>query len=267
MFNVHEVAKCLSDKLMRPISSVYIDLPYIQDVYLGALMLMNWDKDRYNYIFSRIPEYTKRLKLTHAEYFPDLKVTEEQLLAFMRDPENTKKIMRISPMTSLFPHLPRIHREAMSHTDKCLPVGEEVRIRYLINTYPLSLNKEEREFLRWKFRAMCNDSSLEIGIIEKPLNHLSDSFFEDTQIWFMYDMSPMIDQASPVGNHFAEKWTFRNDLMFAPQRIGNLLILAKLHEMTEKEIREMLIDTALGFNLYTDFFYLDIGLNTSQNKE
>ena len=86
----------------KPITSVYLDMDFLQDYKLGALMNMISTEVEYEYIKSQIDAYNKSDTESITEIFPALGFKEEQVEAFVRDPENSELLAIESPFfTSL----------------------------------------------------------------------------------------------------------------------------------------------------------------------
>lgn len=260
MFNVEDLYKTMTDSMLKPIKSVYIDLPYIQDIYLGSLILQHLNENDYKYIYSRLGHYKKRWRLTHANYFPELNHSEENLISYMKRPENAGAIIFTSPMTSLFLNLTNFHRDMVDHTRKVSPENEQPIIRYVINVYPLNPSDKELKVLNDRIKMIA--PNIIVGFVKKPLKELQPSLFTDNQIWFVYDFTQLTDLDTPAGNHFFQLDSFANCMVFSPKRMGNPLLEDEFDNLTPKELEQLCIDTATVLNVYSDFFFLDIDLKT-----
>lgn len=250
-FDPEKIYSLAMKEYMDPIQAVYIDLPYIQDIYLGGLILSHFNEKDYNYILSRLPEYKKRITLGHAEYFPELGMSEDQLLDYVTDRSNITNLLTLSPMTSLFLQLPELHKNLQSHNDRVLE--NPIQIRYLVNVYPLALNEAQMNLIKLRFSVLPD---IQFGIIQKPLKSLQDQLFTSTQVWFIDDMSATVDPETNCGKHFTS-FTFKDHVVNSPKRIGNSFVLDKLKDMTEQRIQELFDDSALVANFFTNFYFLD----------
>lgn len=260
MFNEEDLGKTLSDNMLKPITSVYIDLPYIQDVYLGSLILQHFNEKDYKYIYSQLDSYKKRWKLTHTDYFPELNCSEEKLVEYMKTQENAGPIIATSPMTSLFFHLQNFHLDMVNHTKKVSQTNEYPIIRYIVNVYPLNPTDKDLRVLHDRIKLIA--PNIVVGFVKKPIKEIQPTLFTDNQIWFIYDFSPFIDLESPAGNHFFQLDSFSNCMVFSPKRMGNPALEDEFDRLTQKEIDQLCIDTATVLNLYSDFFFLDIDIKT-----
>lgn len=264
MFNANDMLKTINEKMLKPITSVYIDLPYIQDIYLGSLILQHFNEKEYSYIYSKLPEYLKRYKLSHADYFPQLGETEKDLLDYMKVEKNSYPILMTSPMTSLYSNLALFHRDMTEHTRKVSSVNEIPIIRYLINVYPLSPDEKGLQTIVHRLKVLS--PNIVIGFIRKPLSEIQPSLFTDNQIWFIYNLMPLMIPGTPAGDHFSKTFSFRESMIFSPKRVGHPDVLAEFDSYTEQEVSIAYIDTATVMNLYTDFYYLDIDVPTEHSS-
>lgn len=261
-FDPEKIYSLSMKEYMDPIQAVYIDLPYIQDIYLGGLILSHYNEKDYTYILSKLPEYKSRITFGHAEHFPDLGMTEDQLVEYVTDRSNITNLLMLSPMTSLFLELPNLHKNLQDHNAR---VSEKpFPIRYLVNVYPLALNEAQMNLLKLRFSVLPD---IQFGIIQKPLKNLQDQIFTSTQIWFIEDMSATVDQESNCGKHFTA-FTFKDYVVNSPKRIGNSFVLDKLKDLSDQRIQEIFEDSALVANFFTNFYFLnaDIKIESSTSE-
>lgn len=81
----------------NPIKSIYIDMDFLQDYKLGALMNMITTDVEYEYIKSQIDAYNTSDTENITDSFPALGFTEEQVEEFVHDPKNTELLAIESP--------------------------------------------------------------------------------------------------------------------------------------------------------------------------
>lgn len=260
MFNIEDLQKTMNDTMLKPIKSIYIDLPYIQDIYLGSLILQHFNEKDYKHIYSQLETYKKRWTLTHVDHFPELNCTEDKLMEYMKSPANAGPILQVSPMTSLFLNLPKFHADVVEHTKRVSPDNELPIIRYVVNVYPLNPSDKELSILNERIKMIA--PNIIVGFIKKPLKEVQPTLFTDNQIWFIYDFSQLMNLDTPAGHHFFQLESFTNCLVFSPKRMCNPLLEDEFDRLTPKELNQLCIDTAMVLNLYSDFFFLDIDIQS-----
>lgn len=85
------------EDMNQPIKRVYIDIEFLQDFRLGALIKLISTDVEYQYILSQLPKYS----MSHGEpitsFFPDLGFTEEQIRSYVKDEKNWEGLAMDSP--------------------------------------------------------------------------------------------------------------------------------------------------------------------------
>jgi len=89
-------------EVMTPIQYIYIDLPLLIDYKLGTLLLIYQEsKEAFDYIIKTITtDYNFLIGKHIASKFPQLGVSDGDVLAVLADPVNSKLIAQLSPITS-----------------------------------------------------------------------------------------------------------------------------------------------------------------------
>ena len=99
-----DVGKAYFNAEARPITRVYADLEYLQDLRFGALLYGVSVKEEMDYIHSKIEQYNNRYTLETAKYFPVFKKTDADLDKLLQTPVVLDKICFLAPWTSVFFH-------------------------------------------------------------------------------------------------------------------------------------------------------------------
>lgn len=245
----------LNEDMMRPIKMVYIDLPYIQDIFLGSILLDNFKEECYNHIIDCLPKYNERYSLMHTDHFPKLNYTEDELYSYLKNSSNVEKILKTAPVTEIFLHLPELHKNILEHNEKVLLDEKQEKIKYIVNTYPLKLTTEQMSII--KDRLQFVSTEITVGVVSAPINKLPSTIYTDADIWFVYDISGLFDKETVGGKQFLDSLSLRNSVVYSPQRIGNSSVLDDLPFMKEDDINTVFADTAFVLNLYTEFNYLN----------
>ena len=94
--------------MLEPIRSIYLDSDFLYNYRLGALILKVKNQDEYNYILSRLKLYEEGPNPKITTYFPDLKITEQELDLLEEDPVFEKYLHVASPSTEMLMDLPSI---------------------------------------------------------------------------------------------------------------------------------------------------------------
>lgn len=85
------------EEMTKPIERMYVDIEFLQDFRLGALIKLISTDVEYQYILSELPKYS----MSHGEpitsFFPELGFTEEQVKAYMQDKSHWEELALTSP--------------------------------------------------------------------------------------------------------------------------------------------------------------------------
>lgn len=85
------------EDMSEPVRRVYIDIEFLQDFRLGALIKLISTDVEYKYILEKLPLYS----MSHGEpitsFFPDLGFTEDQVKEYMKDVRNWEALAMDSP--------------------------------------------------------------------------------------------------------------------------------------------------------------------------
>lgn len=99
----------------KPIKRIYVDLEYMQDLRLGALLSMLKVKEEFGYVNHNLPKYNSRYDRQIGKYFKALKISDADITKRMHDPISCEKICVISPFTSIYYRLFTIVAAARTH--------------------------------------------------------------------------------------------------------------------------------------------------------
>lgn len=101
----------LSEDILRPfkepIKAVYIDADFLYDYRLGELLLKVTCDEDYQIILKHLDEYINGTSFKITKYFPELKMTEEDLDLLEKDPVLGKYVQVAAPPTKFLMELPK----------------------------------------------------------------------------------------------------------------------------------------------------------------
>ena len=251
----NEFYKGYAESVSKQINSVYIDLTYLQDIYLGGILNMTSDLDVYQYILSQVDEYNNRCTDNHVDFFPDLNLKETDLLEYIKN--NSKLLIRTSPPTDMCEHLYSIHHNHLLENKHKIGMKDPVRkITYIINTYPLILDTEDMKFLKDRFIYMIKDTVINFGVINKPSNNLSLNTYKKFDIWYLSDLGLWSDSSCNGYDAMYRRMYLNNSEIFTEPRITNKEILDKMSELTNDDLKSVEQNTILSLNYFADVSYL-----------
>jgi len=104
-----EMRNKISAEIMRPLVTqkefVYIDADLLYDFRLGGIISTITNEEQYNYIRDHIPEYLDAPTLEVAKFFPDMKMSEQDIDKRLSDPKYEQVLALMSPPTQFISEL------------------------------------------------------------------------------------------------------------------------------------------------------------------
>lgn len=223
-----------------PRGKFYIDLEFLQDVRLGALMYSISVKEEMEYILYKLKSYNKRNDDHVATHFPALKKTDEDIDKLLVS-EHADKIFGMAPFTAAY-------YWAVEYIQQCIDDNhklndEDIPIHIVINTrYP---NYPDKLLFQVK-RAFEEQLKAQV-VITKDTNYMNSSYYESFDVLLLDRYSYFIKQhATP----FIEEGKYLPKYIFARPYIEDDIVRTPDEEMT------ILADTEQGLNICCEFAYI-----------
>lgn len=239
-------------------SMIYIELPYLIDIYLGGLLWMTRDSEEaYNQIIEQIPRYNNRILVEHAPYFGKLNITEAELLQTITDPANQQILMQTSPPTNMWKDFRLMHIAILSENKAKDSLGVNVvdRLTYVINTWPLKLTIEQSKELKARFILGIGDPHINFGVVSVPGHQMEPAHYLEFNEMYVYHFHKWSDETDSNGAKALMNLDLMKASIVAPPRVSDpevvkLLPGFKLADYTELEKRSL-----IALNGFTTFQY------------
>ena len=187
-----------------PITEIYVDLEYLQDLRFGALLHTVSVKKEMEYINFKLPEYNQRLDYNCASYFPALGKTEEDLDNLLMNRDEIDLICFKAPFTSMYYEFTNMlvmithHNHAVSSKRKSISIHVNVNNKL----YPNELLKEFKAVLQERFTDITVNFTK-----EKPYTcPLSD--YTEKQLLYIYNIEEFLKQDSATAKAFVADGKF-----------------------------------------------------------
>lgn len=242
----------------KQIATIYIELPYLLDVYLGGLLMMTKDNpDAFQYIYNNLDRYNNRILIEHAPYFGDLNISETQLLEFLQQPENQLIKMLTAPPTDMWDALKSLHLDYMETNKKkeCIDISVVDRLTYVINTWPLQLDEDGIKKLRLKFIIGLGDRNINFGVISTPGWNLNERHYREFDNWFVYHFHHWVDDETTNACKALADMQLENASIYTPPRVSDPETITALHEYTLQDYTNLEKRSLVVMNLRTTFQY------------
>jgi len=131
-----EVGDEFFKSVVRPVSRLYIETDALFDYHLGAILSFIDTEAAFTYIKTRIPAYNAARDRHHANHFPVLKLTEEQVEERRVSPDHHPKLVFGSPGRSIHTELLEILLWLQKH-NRALGVDKLTHIHFFTRDFIL----------------------------------------------------------------------------------------------------------------------------------
>lgn len=264
IFDLNAVQADVQQEFTRPIRSVYIDLAYLQDFYLGGLLCKHCNEKDYTHIYEGMNAYNARITYERTKFFPELNETDESLMEYITDQNHSDNLIQCSPVTDFFLKLPEFHRSAQERNSIVAENNTDSTITYVINPYPLKLSPTSVQLL--KFRMSSILTNFRLGIIETRSRDMSEVSMNTFDTFFIENLNELTDDTGNLYKYFFLENKFSDRLVAAPRRINDPRLVRDIDILTPEKIDEALTNTDAICNLFATFSYVDIQILCEESK-
>lgn len=239
-------------------TGIYIDLPMLQDIYIGGLLQMTAeDPMAFSHIVSNIKNYHNRITANHADYFPDLKISEAQLLEYVSDPKHCGDLLLKSPPTTFWPSLRRFHDSIIRENSVLDGVSRQKpeKLRYVVNTWPLTPSVELARWFKFKFYLGIKDSDILFGIMSTPSHAMDRAEYTASDFFFVYRFNPWVEDDTTEAYKVLVDQTLAKSSIVAVPCITDPQQLEASKSYTYADFVELEKSNLMVINAYTSFQY------------
>lgn len=247
------VGKAYFEADTKPVTRVYVDLEYIQDLRFGALLYGVTVKQEMDYIHSKLDQYNNRYDNALCKYFPVLKKTDEELDALLHTPVVRDRICFLAPWTSVFFHLVELIIAYKQHNMRFCESSP--RMTVVINVsdveYPIELRKHIEETLskQWDVRVEVQQMPRYSGDLKEYLQY---------DLMLLYDYGKFVNTFPSA---FVGEGKFSDIRILAQPYIEDGLG----HKPEDYEF--VLMSTEKGMDIYCDFSFLRSNITKDRKEE
>ena len=247
----NDFQSALSASLFATVNEFYIDWQYFQDLRLGAILLhvlRRQDEQLYRAVMARIPEYNRRVSRGHAEYFPEVELTDEYLEQFIADPVNTEILLRTSPYTDVHHNFSGFVGKIAEHIERFGASSTQSQLVYYVNMFPLTLTPSLQQLVKSRIRYF--DENAKVGLIHKPITDLNPDTYKKFRIAFIYDFIEFVREGTASHTAFFT-YQFLKSFVLTPKRLEHP------GDIPEEARPKVFEDTAAAMNALCEFSYFN----------
>lgn len=233
----------------KPIYALYIDIECFQDFYIGALLCLIKTEDEYKHILNNLKVYSDRRDMCVCKYFPELKLTDHDLISFINNKNNHSALERISPMTDYYKYFKTFTDTINDYNkyakDSIIPqlfIGQTL-INYSLTAKDNLVDKMKEHLHNWN-----------IVITDNNIYDYGEEILVTIDHFTIYDVDKL----------------FTNDKLGKYVKESSVLVRRSIHgfpfiveNVNDKDINEkqLLENTELLCNLFSDFKYVTMGVS------
>lgn len=248
-----DVGKSYFDAENKPVTRVYVDLEYIQDLRFGALLYDVSVKEEMKYIHSKLDTYNNRYDRAVAKYFPVLKKSDAELDKLLHTPIVCDKICFLAPWTSVFFHLIEMITAFKQHNKRMMDTAPKMTI--VINVADVNYPIELKAYLEQTL-----SKQWDVNVVVQQMNRYTDDLSE----YLKYDCMLLYDYGLFVNTFpsaFVGEGKFTDTKIVAQPYIEDGLG----HKPEDYDF--VLKSTEKGMDIYCDFFFLRSYITKDRKEE
>lgn len=238
----------LSSKLISqeigPIHRVYLDLSVLQEIYIGAMLLLARTEKEYMSILSCITVYLSRLDNHICKYFKLDNRTDEDVYRILKDENNASLIFKASPFTNVWYTLQDIFIKIIEK-NRVLDSQSNTPLEVCINTFPIQYPTNIQNYIS-NFLKKLNKST-KVQFIHTPIEQYEHRSSFD--LYFLHDITPLVTTDNSIAIDFYSG-RYESKLIFARRVIS-------IND-TSIDVVKGITDTRNFLNVFTTFSYLDV---------
>ena len=229
-----------------PLTSIYVDIEYLQDLKLGALFHLIKVEREMEYIQHKLPVYNQKTDYDCGKYFPALKHSDEEIVELLNDSNQIDLICFKAPFTSTYYELNNILLMLHQHNHAVSSKSTKILLHINVDNlkYPSELLKELKNDYLHRFDFLdvvitkCNRYTLPIGE------------YVNKQLLLIHNIEEFLKQDTPTSIAFVGEGSFFNKKVFSVPYINRQVI------KDPDQYDVALESTKLNLNIYCDFAYV-----------
>lgn len=227
------------------ILNVYIDLEYMQDLYIGALLSTVTIQEEIQYIKQQLVKYNKRYDLAVMKYFPVLKYTDQYLDELLHS-DKLPTICKIAPFTSVYYDLINTLVLCVENNDHLKDSNPPIHVTININNfaYPPPLLRA--------LKATITQSCKNVKISFNNSKRYSEpvEFYLKHDVLFLADYGEFVKEGTLLSNAFVSEGKFVDTKIVAHPYID----MSLNHNVDDYDY--ILASTEAGMDIFCDFCFL-----------
>lgn len=241
-----EVGNDYFSKYHGPISEIYLDFEYLQDLKFGAILYGISVPKELEYVQSKLSVYNQRMDFETAKYFPIFNKTEKDLKALLTNIAPMNWIALKAPFTTFYDLLLEGFQIITTHNKSAStkPIIIHLTINVEYELYP----KELLQFLQYRIQHLFPNIRVEFIYNTRYTLDISEYLKQD--LLFLYDIESFVKENTATSRQFVQEGGFFNKRIYARPYINPSF------RYKEEDYETILKSTQANLNIYCDFQYI-----------
>lgn len=229
-----------------PVTDIYVDMEYLQDMRIGALLHTVKVKKELEYIYAKLPDYNKRFDYECASYFPALKHTDEELDYLIHDKSSVDMVCFKAPFTTTYYEFASLLMLIQHHNRSVSGKPFIIHIHLNVDN-PLYPDELLRAFESVFHNRMTN---IQFDITKLPRYTLALNEYSCCKLLLIYNIEEFVREDTPTSVAFVSDGVFFNKKVFSVPYVNKDII------KDTEQYEEAMTSTHSQLNLFCDFFYI-----------
>lgn len=227
------------------IHKIYFELPILQEIFIGTLLLLARSEQEYKSILACISVYLSRLDNNINKYFLT-KHSDEDIYKILNNPENSLLIFKSSPFTNVWYSLQDLFIKIIEK-NRVIDSQTNNNLEIYINTYPLKYPPKVCEFLS-KFLKKLYPKII-LKTLSTPFEKCPYELRTFFDLYFFNDITPLVSTDNELSKEF-----------YNGNYISKLLFSRRVISVNNPSINiiDSLKQSKDFLNIFSTFSYLDI---------
>lgn len=208
---INKANEAIVASAFHSVKDIYIDLPLLKDTRMGLLINLAKTEEEVAYLVNGLAKYNTRPNRHFTTVYPDLKYSEEDLVKFYENPNNSDQIFNRSPDTDFSCNLEALFKSICSENARA---GIAHRINVTINTYPLVVKTNLTAYLQILRYAFGKFATFKF--ITTDVRKMDSETWKSFDMLFIDNLSAALDKNGVLKDLLFQDMKFTNKTVFAP---------------------------------------------------
>jgi len=231
------------DNLKTP-DVIYLDIRFVKDLYLGAILLTIDNQEQYKLLYDNITTYNERVIDDIGIVLPELGITNDRVLETMKT--KADKLYDLSPV---YTFMTNINDMLINVNHKCTIAKKLIIPTLIINVYPAKLSDAKMIAIGMYY---IKTYGIRVKVISKPFKEIDPKIVRNIDLMYLYDLESFV--SNPDYTKGFQDMKFEKLDLISVKRVANKEALT-IHK-TKADLDKDFLMTECYINLMCNFAYI-----------